>query len=47
MKYVINWALLKEPLNWLTVWTMALLLWFLFEALSRHPAAAISLDDNA
>lgn len=42
MEKIINISILREPLNWLTVWTMLLVLWLLFEALSRHPAAQAS-----
>lgn len=42
MPNILNWELLKSPVNWFIVWTMGLLLWFLFEALSRHPAADTS-----
>lgn len=44
MNYVINWALLREPINWLVVWSMLLILWLLFEAISRHPGASSASD---
>lgn len=47
MPKLLNWEILREPLNWFTIWAIALILWFLVEAISRHPAAAISVDDNA
>lgn len=46
MDSVINFAILREPVNWFTVWTMLLIAWLLFEAVSRHPAANLS-DDNS
>jgi len=44
MEYVLNWGILREPINWLTVWTMLLIGWLLFEALSRHPAADLTVN---
>lgn len=43
---IINWALLREPVNWLVVWTMLLILWLLVEAVSRLPVADATLVDN-
>lgn len=42
----VNFAILREPTNWFTVWTMLLIAWLLFEVVSRHPAATIT-DDNS
>lgn len=47
MENIINWGLLREPINWFVIWTMALVLWFLFEAVSRHPANVLSADENS
>lgn len=44
MEYILNWGILREPLNWFTVWTMLLIVWLLCEAVSRHPA--ISTDNS-
>jgi hypothetical protein len=31
-----NWAFLKEPINWLVVWTMLVIGWFLFRTIQRN-----------
>lgn len=41
---IINWAILKEPLNWLTVWTMGAILGLLIVAILRHPGAQASTN---
>ena len=40
---IVNWAILREPINWLTIWTMLLIAWLLFETISRHPASDLTV----
>lgn len=37
---VINWSLIKNPLNWLTVWSMILILGFLLNLFSQYAETA-------
>jgi hypothetical protein len=41
-----NWALIKEPINWLTVWTMLLIAGLLYHAISRVPATGLSVTNS-
>jgi hypothetical protein len=39
MNNVVNVGLLTQPVNWLVIWSMLLVWWLLFEALTRSSTA--------
>jgi len=45
MNHILNLDILSNPINWLTVWSMLLIAWLLFEILSRHPAADLTVNN--
>lgn len=45
MDSIVNLSILREPLNWLVVWSMLLIAWIAFEAINR--AMSDASDGNS
>lgn len=41
-----NWGVLKNPSNWVVVWTMLLIGWFLFRTIKNGISFVNSNEDN-
>jgi hypothetical protein len=44
---IVNLEILKEPTNWLVVWTMLLVAFLLYEVIHRNAGTISVTDDNS